>query len=610
MISRRNYIVISIMFLILFFMFQFSVVMKERLNDYTTNKYEAAINTGFTEENVYTLITAQTTQDLPADRNYAVYIGDADKDAAGQVVTWWCTYAKRALINISSLEEYSVPDTHLPEAVIIEGSTLNLETDGEKLLSIAEQGINLIFSGLPDSDDILNHQEMWELFGIREIRRKSIQLTGMHLFEGFLLGGEAIYQPENEEEEKRQDLNLEIPWFVTGEGTKTYLMGFLEDDNIKDEELPAIIWRNSMKQGKVFCVNGDYLCNISGIGILQAMMAEIHSYEIYPVINAQNLVVANYPGFADENQEEMRKRYSQSQTSLFLEVIWPDLVSVLLRTNNQLTCMITPQFEYYDENEPNIEKIKYFLRLLQEEYGEAGLSAETMSRTTLVNKLQKDDKFWNEALPGYSFLSLYLTDETKIRQTLATEHLSKLRTIAMGYEKSTKPTISYTHGGVTLQRGTSSGAEYTYSDDIYTKCMETALGYSNIVMDLTSVSYPESDDDSWEKVSKNISANVCTYWKPFEVFAMTTLSESDQKIRRFLALDYSSTREENLIDLKIANFEKEAWFLLRTHDESIKEINGASYEKVEKNVYLINAFSSHVEIEVKKNELYYYEEKG
>ena len=233
-----------------------------------------------------------------------------------------------------------------------------------------------------------------------------------------------------------------------------------------------------------------------------------------------------------------------------------------------------------------------------------------MSRTTLVNKLQKDDKFWNEALPGYSFLSLYLTDETKIRQTLATEHLSKLRTIAMNYEKNTKPAVSYTHGGVTLQRGTSSGSEYTYSDDIYTKCMETALGYSNIVMDLTSVAYPESDDDSWERVSKNISANVCTYWKPFDTFAMTTLSESDQKIRRFLALDYSSTREDNLIDVKIANFEKEAWFLLRTHDESIKEINGASYEKVEKNVYLINAFSSHVEIEVKKNELYYYEEKG
>ena len=136
MISRRNYIVISIMFLILFFMFQFSVVMKERLNDYTTNKYEAAIHTGLTEKNVYTLVTAETAKELPADRNYAVYIGDVSQDAVGQVVTWWCTYAKRGLINSSSLEEYSVLETHLPEAVIVEGSTLNLETDGEKLLSM------------------------------------------------------------------------------------------------------------------------------------------------------------------------------------------------------------------------------------------------------------------------------------------------------------------------------------------------------------------------------------------------------------------------------------------------------------------------------------------
>ena len=609
MISRRNYIVISIMFFILFFMFQFSVVMKERLNDYTTNKYEASINTVFKDTNVYDLVTAKTPEELPTDRDYTVYIGNAEKDAVGQVVTWWCTYTKRAFLNFPSLQECTLVKEHLPEVVIVEGANLNLETDGEILLYMAEQGVNLIFSGLPDSDEILKNKQLWGLFGIRTIMRKSVTLTGMHLFEGFLLGGEAIYEAENEEEEKRQDLNLEVPWYVTGEGTKTYLMGFLEDESIKDEELPAIIWRNSVGQARVFCINGDYLSDISGIGLLQAMMAETHSYEIYPVINAQNLVMANYPGFANENQEEMAKRYSQSQISLFLEVIWPDLVSVLLKTNNQLTCMITPQFEYYDENEPDVDKIKYFLRLLQEEYGEAGLSAETMSKTTLVNKMERDESFWTEALPGYDFLSLYLTDESKIKQVMASEYLSTLRTIAVDYKKNTRPVVSYAHDNITLQRATSAGAEYTYSDDIYTKCIETALGYSNIVIDLTGVAYPESDESSWEKVSKNISANVCTYWRPFEKFAMTTLSESDQKVRRFLALDYSKSREDNVIDVKVANFEKEAWFLLRTHDESIKEINGASYEEIEKNVYLINAFSSHVEIEVEKNQLYYYEER-
>ena len=37
MVSRRNYVTIAIMFLILFFMFQFTGVMKNQLNQYGVN---------------------------------------------------------------------------------------------------------------------------------------------------------------------------------------------------------------------------------------------------------------------------------------------------------------------------------------------------------------------------------------------------------------------------------------------------------------------------------------------------------------------------------------------------------------------------------------------
>ena len=74
------------------------------------------------------------------------------------------------------------------------------------------------------------------------------------------------------------------------------------------------------------------------------------------------------------------------------------------------------------------------------------------------------------------------------------------------------------------------------------KCMETALGYSNITLDFYSVTYPEGDEDSWEKMSKKIAANLGTYWKAYEAFDATTLTESDVRIRRFLALDYKQQR--------------------------------------------------------------------
>lgn len=213
-------------------------------------------------------------------------------------------------------------------------------------------------------------------------------------------------------------------------------------------------------------------------------------------------------------------------------------------------------------------------------------------------------------MPDYSFLSFYLPDVSEAGQITASEYLPKLRTVVTDYEPDEKPVISYLDNNITLQRATSSGSEYTYSDDFYTKSMETALGYSNIVLDMMNIVFPDSEEDSWEKVSKKITANVATYWKPFEAFSATVLSESDQRIRRFLALDYSETREDHVIDLKISNFEGKAWFLLRTHDEYIREITGGTYEKIEDGAYLIEAESSHVEIELEEKKLYFNEEKG
>lgn len=95
------------------------------------------------------------------------------------------------------------------------------------------------------------------------------------------------------------------------------MVGILSDVRPDSGRQPAIIWRNGLENACVFCINGNYLKDNSGIGILDAMMAESYSFEIYPVINAQNLVIANYPGFASENENKMEKIYSQSQRHYF-----------------------------------------------------------------------------------------------------------------------------------------------------------------------------------------------------------------------------------------------------------------------------------------------------
>ena len=619
MVSRRNYLTIAMMFVILLFMFQFTGVMKEQLSEYESNEYADDTTTSFQRSDAF--LAEQTS----ADACEVIYVGEAG-GAEESVVKTWCSYRKRTFFCSSSLALLDSLQDDALQVLVVDGSKVTSEEEVAVLRREAQMGVTVIFATLPQSSVIREYRDLRELLGIRAVIADEIPLAGMHLFSGFLLGGEEIYEVTEPGEEERQDMNPSVPWYTTGAGTKTYMVGTLSDETIeqtvdneiraqyagmeeeaaKNSLLPAILWRNSVDTAKIFCVNGDYLADISAVGILDAMMGETYDYDIYPVINAQNLVIADLPAFVSENEEEMQKRYSQSAQAVYQEIVWPSLTSIASRTGAKMTCMMTPQFTYTDEEEPDGENVTYYLKRLKEEHAEAGLSADSREGIPLSEKIKQDQTFWQTYAPSYRFLSLYADGVKSIGEESALP--AEIRTVALGSGAS--EAVGYLNENVTLQPSTSSGIRHTFLDDFKVKCMETALGYSNITLDLYSVTYPEGDEDSWEKMSKKIAANLGTYWKAYEAFDATTLTESDVRIRRFLALDYKQQRAGNVITLSLEHREDAAWFLLRLHGEEVTEVAGGSFEEVEDGVYLILAEEDEVSVEVQTGETWQYQDGG
>ena len=619
MVSRRNYLTIAMMFVILLFMFQFTGVMKEQLSEYESNEYADDTTTSFQRSDAF--LAEQTS----ADACEVIYVGEAG-GAEESVVKTWCSYRKRTFFCSSSLALLDSLQDDALQVLVVDGSKVTSEEEVAVLRREAQMGVTVIFATLPQSSVIREYRDLRELLGIRAVIADEIPLAGMHLFSGFLLGGEEIYEVTDPGEEERQDMNPSVPWYTTGAGTKTYMVGTLSDETIEqtvDDEiraqyvgmeeeaaknslLPAILWRNSVDTAKIFCVNGDYLADISAVGILDAMMGETYDYDIYPVINAQNLVIADLPAFVSENEEEMQKRYSQSAQAVYQEIVWPSLTSIASRTGAKMTCMMTPQFTYTDEEEPDGENVTYYLKRLKEEHAEAGLSADSREGIPLSEKIKQDQTFWQTYAPSYRFLSLYADGVKSIGEESALP--AEIRTVALGSGAS--EAVGYLNENVTLQPSTSSGIRHTFLDDFKVKCMETALGYSNITLDLYSVTYPEGDEDSWEKMSKKIAANLGTYWKAYEAFDATTLTESDVRIRRFLALDYKQQRAGNVITLSLEHREDAAWFLLRLHGEKVTEVAGGSFEEIEDGVYLILAEEDEVSVEVQTGETWQYQDGG
>ena len=618
MVSRRNFLTITIMILILFFMFQFTGVMKNQLNEYGVNEYDQSTYTQLNVESVF-------SNEVPANALADVfYIGIASGDVA-KVVSSWCEYSKRSLQMYATLSACdNVPENQL---IILDGRTMvRTDADITILQEWIDKGVNIIFARMPDISVIQRSDQLQQMLGIDRILSTDVTLNGMHLFSGFFLGGERIYEAQTKEDEKRQDLDYDIPWYVTGAGTKTYLVGTLTDETFdatvpqslldqyanmeelsaKNNLLPAVIWRYGTTNSKVFCVNDDFLMDVSNLGILSAITAQITDYDIYPVVNAQNLVAADMPAFSSENEEKMQELYAQSASAVYREIIWPSLVALQETTDAKLTCMVTPQFTYDDAQKPDGSAVAYYLKQLKEQNGELGWSATNRSDLSVADKLAIDKPFWKNYGADYKITSVYLRDGSQKSAAALALKNEDVRTLVVADEDATSPIISYATDNITQQKVTSAGITHTFSDDLKLRSMETALGYSNITLDLLSVTYPKTKQDSWEKMLRKLSPNLTTFWKPFEAFTHTTLSESDQRIRRFLAIDYEQERQDDNITVRVKNFDQQAWFVLRLNGETVKSVKGGTSTKIEDGAYLICAEKDEITIKVgRKSGMYY-----
>ena len=600
MVSKRKFFSIATMMFVLFFLFQFSMVLRDSRNTYDVNSSLTEKKTD--GENQWTPSDSVTGSD-----SSVVFVGNEDGDM-GTAVSRWCTYAKRKLISCKSVRTYKSDDKNLPEMMILESEKY---ADGDNLTTLEtleKKGVIIVFGCLENAKNIRNNKALMKFLGIQKVVAEETHLAGVKLFEGLLLGGEVTYNTsKDKEEKKRQDLELDVPWYQVGSGTKTYMVGLLDEKtgkNVENEDLPTIIWRNGIDYGSVFAVVGDYMKDSTALGLLDGMRAEALQYTIYPIVNAQNLSMVNFPVFADENNTEMLKLYSQSVTGIARDIMWPALISVVEKSDMKMTCFIQPKADYTDDIEPKSGNLEFYLKQMKEQSAEAGISLEYQKLDKVEDKVTKDTEFFENEKTDYRFGAAFAKEKDMkgILKDTDSGLLGDVGTLVCDYTEN-QPVVSYYSDSVTLQTVTSDGMNYAYSDDIRMRSIQTALGYTNVMLDMYDIFWPQEKTDRWEVMQKRFSSNLLTYWKNFRDFDSTTLSESNARIRTFLNLAYSQSREDNTITLQTS--EVGSWFILRTHGEEIDEIDGGSQTEIEADAYLICAEDTTVKIRLKEQELYY-----
>ena len=606
MVSKRKFFSIAIMMFVLLFLFQFSMVLRDRQNTYDVNSnFTTKQNDG---KNVWKNKELDPVSVETSDRSYALFVGDSTSDMA-KAVSRWCTYAKWDIAKCSSLDDFKENDKKLPGMLILESEKYALGDNLKKIEELEQKGVIIVFGCLEDPKNIEKDQELQDFLGIYKVVSKKTELTGVKLFEGLLLGGEVVYEtPEDKDERDRQDLQLDVPWYQVGSGTKTYMVGLLDQSKqkepVENEDLPTLIWRNGIQNGSIFCVVGDYMKDSTAMGLLDGMVAEASQYYLYPVVNAQNLSMINFPAFANENNEKMMDLYNQPVTGMARDIMWPSLVSIVEKGGLKMTCFMQPQADYQDSAEPDSKDLVFYLKQMKEQNAEAGLSLQYKKAESLKDKLNQDAEFFQKANSTYKYGAAFTEEENldTVKKLMNTQLMKNVSTLVCEYTEE-EPVVTYCTDSVTLQSVTSDGMNYTYSDDIRMRSIQSSLGYTNVMLNMQEIFWPERKKDRWEIMQKRFSSNLLTYWKNFTGFDSTTLSESNTRTRTFLNLDFSESRTDNEITLKTS--ESGSWFILRTHGEEIKDIEGGTQKKLEDDAYLIQAQDTTVKIQVKTAGLHY-----
>lgn len=597
MVSKSNYVVITIIMLIVLLLFQFTGISENAMLKSGENiNLDLALSQ---EEEIKIKSKHQQIKENLISSEETVEIGlVGDEEKCIKIGEEWCINQKKTYRYYSSLQE-AADDSKCAQILIADGKVLENEGVEEAVMRLGKKNCSIIFSGLPELEKIKENTDLWKCLGIQELRDDALEIDGFKLFSGFLLGGETVYS----------EYQQTLPYVKLDESVEVYAVAQSDESwflQLKNEELPALIWRNYNYTGKVYVVNADFLEKKIGAGILTGIAADLSSVYIYPVVNAQISAIENYPVLSKENQIVMEEKYGRDSAAVMRDIMWPIIAGIYYDTNEIMTALFAPQLDYEDEEEADFSLVKYYYQQISKMRGEIGISGVQIGDTPLKEKLEEDEKVLEAELPNYEIRTFYAGDleETEYKDLFEEgQVLDEIHTVLKSYsEKDDKGLFYYGDENILNLTLYIDSSKHSDEDDFMIRCFQTAYGYYAAGFDAAKIVYPESEDDLWNKASENWAKYYRPYRKIFQYFDRMTTTEADRKVRNYLALDYETDRKEDVMTLNVKSEEKQNSFLMKTHGERIEKIAGGTYEELEKGWYLIKTEEAQVTINLEQTD--------
>jgi len=605
MINGKVYTAIALVFLVIFFLFMFSTVSGDNLAGYYDNRRgEIAPEAGPPLLREAFWMEAQRTdapEDWVLDNPKAAIIASSQPDAVTDTLQEWCVYNKyryrvfTGLPEVGEISDYDVLLFNDPGITAQDVVTLKL---------YAQTGIPMVFVRLPTYEQLASSTWLSDFFGIERCVSPGYGLDGVKVFADFFLSKERIYTHDDFYGQE-DDMAVRVPYYTLRTGYEVFAVAILDDQSelgIKNEELPPLLWRTYTGASDVFAVNGELFSGDGLLGVVTGFLSQASPVYLYPVVNAQTIVLVNYPYFLDENREALMELYSRDALGFSRDIVWPTVVKIVAHYDAPFNFCVPSQLEYGDGSAPADDDVVLYWKEINKLSGSVGLSLGQVSDVPLETVLEESAAFFGRVLPDYRFTALYAGafPADKVGECLASGRfglLDQVRFVFFPYGGEDR-LFTVLDGDVLAVRSTADGFRHEAKDDLEMIALETALGLCTQEVDMARALYPRTEEDGWSRLSREWSEGK-TYYADFEAFDAVSTEELEARSRAFLAMDFSYAVSPDSLDMRIDSFAGDAWFILKVHLAEVAGVAGGSAAKLTDTAYLIHAEEANVRIDLR-----------
>lgn len=449
--------------------------------------------------------------------------------------------------------------------------------------------------------------------GILEGGDAYVAIDGFEVADGFMIGGDG--RAFHYEDEYWSNLNV-----LLDERCMVYVRAL-------DSGLP-LLWECGYGDGK-FVVLNQTLTGKAGRGFLAGGYALMDEVSVYPVINASAFYLDDFPSPVPAgNGEYIQKEYGMDISNFYANVWWKDILGWEEQYGILHTGLIIEDYSDLVEapfvRTDSVERFLFFGNMLQNQGGELGfhgynhmpLCLEGFDYKGLYDgynlwktpeemaaSLTELHAFSSQLFPECNFQvyvppSNILSDEG--RETLL-QTLPDLRAIASTYlpgDCAYVQEFGVSEDGIVETPRITSGA--IMDDHMY------LIAFSELNFHFVQSHFIHPDDVldedrgaalGWSAMKANLDAYLQYIYSSAPMIRNVTGSGMADAVEDFdlLTLDRKKTPEG--LSFEIGGFSGKASFLVRVQEGSvIGSANGAAVQKVNGNLYLLEASSSHVDI--------------